>query len=203
MIKTAIFPAVRMLVVLTVLTGIVYPLVITLAAGLFFPAQANGSLLTVNGQVVGSALIGQAMDSDRYFSARPSAMVDANGTPAPYGETNDGSIVASTGSNLGPTSAALQKAMQDRIDAIRQKYSLAADTPIPPDLIFASASGLDPHISPAAAQLQIDRIARVRGLTRDQVVELVNRMTEGPQFGLFGQRRVNVLLLNLALDQVK
>lgn len=192
-----------MLLVMTVVLGIVYPIVITLATGAIFPSQAAGSLQTTNNTVVGSALIGQQFTSDRYFWSRPSAIVDANSTPAPYGITADGSIAASAGSNLGPTSADLQKTVQQRAVDIRIKYGMAADTPIPTDLLFASGSGLDPHISPEAARLQIDRIATARGLSRDKVAALVEQYVEGPQLGILGQPRVNVLMLNLALDQMK
>jgi len=182
-------PALRMLLVLTVLTGILYPITITLAAGVIFPYQANGSLEKQNDQVIGSALIGQSFASDRYFWPRPSAIAY---NPLP-----------SSGTNLGPTSAALKQQMDDRAAAIRAANHLPADAVIPTDLLFASASGLDPHISPDAARLQINRVATARGFTPDQIAKLtslVDDFTESPQLGFLGQPRVNVLLLNIALD---
>jgi potassium-transporting ATPase KdpC subunit len=192
MFKQTFLPAIRVLLVLTVLTGIIYPLTMTLIAGVIFPAQVNGSLITRNGQVIGSALIGQKSDDARYFWPRPSA-IDYN--PLPSG-----------GSNQGPTSAALQSAVKDRAAAVRQANNLAADTVIPTDLLFASGSGLDPHISPDAARLQIDRVAAARGFTatqREQLAALVENSIEGPQLIVLGEPRVNVLLLNLAVDQIQ
>ncbi len=164
MFKQTFLPAIRVLLVLTVLTGIIYPLTMTLIAGVIFPAQANGSLITRNGQIIGSALIGQKFDEARYFWPRPSA-IDYN--PLPSG-----------GSNQGPTSAALQSAVKDRAAAVRQANNLAADAVIPTDLLFASGSGLDPHISPDAARLQIDRVAAARGFTaaqREQLAALIEK----------------------------
>lgn len=189
-----LLPALRMLLVLTVLTGILYPVAITLAAGVIFPYQANGSLEKQNDQVIGSALIGQSFASDRYFWPRPSAV---SYNPLPSGATN-----------LGPTSAALKQQMDDRAATIRAATiraanNLSADAVIPTDLLFASASGLDPHISPDAARLQINRIAAARGFTPDQTAKLtslVDDFTESPQLGFLGQPRVNVLLINIALD---
>jgi potassium-transporting ATPase KdpC subunit len=192
MFKQTFLPALRVLLVLTVLTGIIYPLTMTLIAGVIFPAQANGSLITRNGQVIGSALIGQKFDEARYFWPRPSA-IDYN--PLPSG-----------GSNQGPTSAVLQSAVKDRAAAVRQANNLAADAVIPTDLLFASGSGLDPHISPAAARLQIDRVAAARGFTAaqsEQLTTLVEKSIEGPQLVVLGEPRVNVLLLNLAVDQIQ
>jgi K+-transporting ATPase ATPase C chain len=192
MFKQTFLPAIRVLLVLTVLTGIIYPLTMTLIAGVIFPAQANGSLITRNGQVIGSALIGQKFDGARYFWPRPSA-IDYN--PLPSG-----------GSNQGPTSAALQSAVKDRAAAVRQANNLAADAVIPTDLLFASGSGLDPHISPDAARLQIERVAAARGFTatqREQLAALVEKSIEGPQLVVLGEPRVNVLLLNLSVDQIQ
>jgi potassium-transporting ATPase KdpC subunit len=185
-------PAVVILFLLTLLTGVAYPLAITAAAQSAFPRQANGSLVTRDGHLLGSALIAQSTDDDRYFWPRPSA-IDYN--PLPSG-----------GSNLGPTSAALKTAVDSRAAKIRAANHLAADASIPQDLLFASGSGLDPHISPDAAQLQIDRVAQARQFTdaqRTLLAGLVERSIELPQLGLLGQPRVNVLLLNLALDELK
>ncbi|HXX74962.1 MAG TPA: potassium-transporting ATPase subunit KdpC [Nitrospiraceae bacterium] len=189
--KDQIRPALTLLLILTVLTGLVYPLAVTGMAQLFFPDHANGSLIVQNGKVIGSKLIGQYFDRPEYFWSRPSAT-----SPFPY------NAAASGGSNLGPTNPALIEAVKVRVAALR-----AADPgnelPIPVDLITASGSGLDPHISPAAALYQLKRVARARGLNDDSVLRLVAQHTEGRQFGLLGERRVNVLQLNLALDALK
>ena len=180
--------AVSMLLVMTVITGIAYPLLATGVAQLLFPHQANGSLVERNGKAVGSELIGQYFDDPKYFWGRPSAT-----TPQPYNGT------ASNGSNLGPTNSALRDAVQQRIDALR-KADPGNTAPVPADLVTASGSGLDPEISPAAAQYQIARVARVRHLNGEQVQALVAKFTVGRQLGLLGEPRVNVLRLNLALD---
>ncbi|HMU55384.1 MAG TPA: potassium-transporting ATPase subunit KdpC [Nitrospira sp.] len=181
-------PALTMLLILTVLTGLIYPLAVTGLARLFFPDQAHGSLIVRDGKVIGSRLIGQQFDKPEHFWSRPSAT-----SPVPY------NAAASSGSNLGPTNPALLGAVNARVAALR-----AADpgngSPIPIDLVTASGSGLDPHISPAAALYQVNRVARARGLEEKTVNALVIQHTEGRQFGLLGERRVNVLLLNLALD---
>lgn len=187
-----VLSAARMLGVLTLLTGGLYPLALTGLARLAFPHLAGGSLIAVNGQPVGSTLIGQANTNPRYFWPRPSA-VDYN--PLPSG-----------GSNLGPTSASLQAQVAERAAQLRAQYHLSATAALPPDLLFASGSGLDPHISPEAARLQIDRVALARQFTfaqRQQLAALVDQAVEPPQFGLLGQPRVNVLSLNLALDGLK
>lgn len=183
--------AVGMLAVLTLLTGVVYPLVVTVFAKVAFADQANGSLLVREGKVAGSRLVGQPFEDPKYFWGRLSAT-----TPAGY---NAGSSAAT---NYGPTNEALTKAAKARVDALR-----AADpestAPVPVDLVTASASGLDPHITPAAALYQVKRIARARGLGEERVRELALAHTEARTFGLLGEPRVNVLALNLALDDVK
>ena len=190
MMKHQLRPALMMLLVLTVLTGVMYPLAVTGLAQLLFPTQANGSLMTRDGKVIGSELIGQYFDEPQYFWGRPSATA-----PYPY------NAAASSGSNLGPTNPVLIEAVKTRVAALR-----AADpgneAPVPVDLVTTSGSGLDPHISPAAALYQAHRVARVRGVQESQVKDLVALHTEGRQFGLLGEPRVNVLKLNLALDTV-
>jgi K+-transporting ATPase ATPase C chain len=180
---------------LTLITGVFYPLFVTGVAQVLFPHQANGSILLRDGRAVGSELIGQSFDDPRYFWGRLSA------TGAfPYHAFNAETLTASSGSNYGPLNPALMEAAQARIEALR-----AADpenaAPIPVDLVTASGSGLDPHISPAAALYQVPRVARARGLGESTVRALVNEHTEGRQFGFLGEPRVNVLLLNLALDE--
>ncbi|MFI5374450.1 MAG: potassium-transporting ATPase subunit KdpC [Candidatus Rokuibacteriota bacterium] len=181
-------PALVSLIFFTLITGVAYPLVVTGIAQVIFPFKANGSLIVKDGKVVGSALIGQPFDEPKYFWGRPSAT-------SPFGY-NAGS---SSGSNLSPTNPDLIKAVQGRVEALR-----AADpgntAPVPVDLVTASGSGLDPHISPAAALYQVSRVARERKLAPDAVRALVERNTEGRFWGLLGEPRVNVLALNLALD---
>ena len=186
--RTHLRPALVLLAILTVLTGVAYPLVVTGIAQLVFPRQANGSLIVTNGRVLGSTLIGQPFDDPKYFWGRPSATL-----PVPYNAT------ASSGSNLGPTNPDLIRAVQGRVDAVRAADPGNTD-PVPVDLVTASGSGLDPHISPAAAAYQIRRVARVRHLSEESVRVLVARHTEGRQLGFLGEPRVNVLALNLALD---
>jgi len=182
-------PAVSLFVLLSVLTGVLYPLAVTGIAQLLFPDQANGSLVEQGGRSVGSRLIGQSSTDPKYFWGRPSATA---------GQPYNG--LASGGSNLGPLNPALVQAARERIAALK-----AADPhnrrPIPGDLVQASASGLDPHISPAAAAYQVGRVARTRGITVEKVANLVAQHTQGRQFGLFGEPRVDVLGLNLALDE--
>jgi K+-transporting ATPase ATPase C chain len=178
-----------MLLFLTVLTGLVYPLAVTGLAQLLFPDRANGSLIVRDGNVIGSKLIGQYFDKPEYFWGRPSVTA-----PFPY------NAAASSGSNLGPTNPALIEAVRARVAALR---AVDPDNglPIPVDLVTASASGLDPHISPAAALYQLKRVSRARGIDEGTVRDLVARHTQGRQFGVLGEPRVNVLQLNLALDE--
>lgn len=181
-------PAFLMLLILTVITGVIYPLVVTGIAQVVFPHQANGSLIVINGKAYGSELIGQQFDAPKYFWGRPSA--------AGY------NAAASSGSNDGPMNPDLIKAVQTRVDALK-----AADPentlPIPVDLVTASGSGLDPHISVAAALYQVHRVAAARGLEEAQVKSLVDHYTKGRQFGFLGEPTVNVLELNLTLDGLK
>jgi K+-transporting ATPase ATPase C chain len=190
--------AVVSLLLLTALTGIAYPLVVTGIARVAFPAQAAGSLIVRNGKVVGSRLLGQPFDDPKYFWGRLSAT-----SPVPYTAFNADKGTGSTGSNLGPSNPALLDAVKGRIQALRdaeKAAGVAPADPIPVDLVTASGSGLDPHISPAAAAVQLARVAKVRGLPQDRVAALVAAHTEGRQLGLLGEPRVNVLELNLALD---
>ena len=186
--KTLLRPALSLFVLLTVVTGIAYPLVVTGIAKVAFPEAANGSLIMKDGKAVGSRLIGQNFTDPGYFWGRPSATA-----PTPYNGT------ASGGSNLGPLNPALSEAVQARIDALKTADPENTQA-IPADLVTASASGLDPHISPAAADYQIERVARARQLDPAQVKSLVASYTEDRQWGIFGAPRVNVLALNLALD---
>jgi potassium-transporting ATPase KdpC subunit len=188
---TQIRPAIVMFVLLAILTGLLYPFAITGLAQVLFPWQANGSLLYRDGQPIGSARLGQAFDDPKYFWSRLSAT-----GPFPY------NAAASSGSNYGPLSPALTDAVEARIAALK-----ASDPdnqqPIPVDLVTSSGSGLDPHISPAAALYQVPRVARTRGLSEAAVRDLVGQHIEDRQFGILGEPRVNVLLLNLALDMLK
>lgn len=192
----ALRPALVLLALFTALTGLAYPLAVTGIAQLAFPTAANGSPVIVGDRVVGSALIGQSFTAEHYFHGRPSATTGADpADPAksvedPYNAAN------STGSNLGPSSAVLAEAVKARVAAL-------GGGPVPADLVTASASGLDPDISPAAAALQVARVAKARGLPEDEVRALVNRSILGRSFGVLGEPRVNVLALNLALDDLK
>ena len=190
-------PAIVLLVALTLITGLAYPLAMTGIAGVLFPSEAQGSLIEKDGKVVGSALIGQEFKDDKYFHGRPSATVapdpaDSTKTvPAPYNAANSG------GSNLGPTSKALNDRIKEDVDKLKAENP---SEPVPVDLVTTSASGLDPHISPEAALLQVPRVAKARKMPEDAVRKLVTERVEGRLAGLLGEPRVNVLALNLALD---
>jgi K+-transporting ATPase ATPase C chain len=183
------------LVALTLVTGFAYPLLVTGIAQAAFSRQANGSLIVKDGKLVGSRLIGQSFDDPKYFWGRLSATSDSNGKALPY---NGGS---SAGSNLGPTNPALTDEVKGRIDALKAADP-ANEAPIPVDLVTSSGSGLDPDISPAAAQYQVHRVAKARGLDDSRVQALVLARTEDRQLGILGEPRVNVLELNLALDSI-
>ncbi len=181
-----IYPAFAITVVLTVLLGIIYPLAVTGLARLIFPRQAAGSLIEKDGKVIGSSLIGQPFSGPSYFHSRPSAA----------GSGYDGT--ASGGTNLGPTSQKLMDSVKAAAESLREENP---GSPVPIDMVTASASGLDPHITPAAAEFQVPRIARERRLSEDEVRRIVREHAEGRQFGILGEPRVNVLELNLALDE--
>jgi potassium-transporting ATPase KdpC subunit len=190
-------PAILVLVVLTLITGLAYPLAMTGIAGVIFPKQAQGSLIEKDGKVIGSALIGQEWKEDKYFHGRPSATLapdpaDSTKTvPAPYNAANSG------GSNLGPTSKALADRLKEDVEKLKAENPNA---PVPVDLVTTSGSGLDPDISPEAALFEVPRVAKARSLPEDRVRQLVAENTKGRLAGLLGEPRVNVLALNLALD---
>jgi potassium-transporting ATPase KdpC subunit len=192
-------PAIVVLVALTLITGLFYPLAVTGMAQIIFPRQADGSLVVRDGRVIGSALIGQDFTSDKYFHGRPSATTapdpkdPAKTVPAPYNAANSG------GSNLGPSNKALIDRVQADLDKLKKESPAA---PVPVDLVTSSASGLDPDISPEAAYFQVARVAKARNLTENQIRRLVNDRIEDRFLGLLGEPRVNVLLLNLALDRL-
>jgi K+-transporting ATPase ATPase C chain len=190
-------PAILVLVLLTAITGLAYPLAITGIAGVIFPRQAQGSLIEKDGKVIGSALIGQEFKEDKYFHGRPSATLapDPNDSTktvsAPYNAANSG------GSNLGPTSKALADRLKDDVEKLKVENPNA---PVPVDLVTTSGSGLDPDISPEAALFQVPRVAKARSMSEDAVRQLVTQNTQGRFAGVLGEPRVNVLALNLALD---
>lgn len=183
-------PAISIFIVFTIVTGILYPGLVMVIAQTLFPHQANGSLIRQDQQMIGSSLIGQPFANPKYFWGRVSAT-----SPSPY------NAASSSGSNLGPTNPALTAAVQDRVNTLKQ-YDTSKEL-VPVDLVTASASGIDPHISPAAAEYQVARIAKSRNLSEAKLRELVAQCTQGRQFGLLGEPRVNVLELNIALDKDK
>lgn len=181
--------SIKQMIFWTILTGVLYPLVITGIAQVAFSRQANGSLIEQGGRIVGSELLAQQFTGEKYFWPRPSAGSYAT--------------VPSGASNYGPTSKKLQDTVNGYADALRKAHKLPPDAPVPADLVFTSSSGLDPHISPEAARFQIVRVAAARGLSEDQIKNLVGKFVEPPQWGFLGQARVNVLKLNLALDNIR
>jgi len=191
MLRTQLRISVITLVLMMLLTGLAYPIAITGIAQLVFNHQANGSLIEQDGELLGSELIGQPFDDPKYFWGRPSATL-----PFPY------NAAASSGSNLGPTNPILESTVKARVAALRA-VDPGNNTPIPVDLVTASASGLDPHISISAANYQISRVAWERGLSETQVIQLVQQYTHNRQLGFLGEPRVNILELNLALDRIK
>ena len=191
-------PAVVLTIILTIVTGFIYPGIVTGLSQLIFPNQANGSLLTVNGKVVGSELIGQYWTQPQYFHGRPSATLNpSTGTPEPYAADN------SSASNAGPTNASYIQTVQQRVAVLKKENPNAPTGAVPDDLVTASASGLDPDISIAGALYQAPRIAQARGLSLAQVQQLINDHETGRFLGIFGEAYVNVLDLNLALDALK
>ena len=188
-----VLQSIRQTILWTLICGIVYPVAMTLLAQLAFPRQANGSLVLRDGKIIGSALLAQQFTGSNYFWPRPSACA--------YG-TGAAGLVASGASNLGPASGQLQTNVNNNTAAFLSGNNLPANTPVPADMVFASGSGLDPHISPEAARLQIARVAAARGLGPDKITALVDKFTEGSQWGFLGEPRVNVLLLNIALDEM-
>jgi K+-transporting ATPase ATPase C chain len=187
-------PAILSLLLFTLITGVIYPLVVTGIAQVVFPSQANGSLILKDGKAVGSELIGQSFDDPKYFWGR----LSATGT-FPYNAFNAENLTASSGSNYGPSNPALMEAVKARVEAL-ETADPDNTAPIPVDLVTASGSGLDPHISVAAALYQVPRVTRTRGLSEEAVRALVKQYTDARQFGILGEPRVNVLELNLALD---
>ena len=195
--KSNIRPVLTVFTMLTLITGVLYPLVVTGIAQVVFPFQANGSLIIDNGSLLGSKLIGQNFADPRYFWGRPSRTAGS-----PYNAFDPVALTGSSGSNLGPLSKLLVDAVQARTQALRNADP-SNTLPIPVDLVTASASGLDPHISIAAAYYQVDRVARARGINKEEIFALVDQYSEARQFGFLGEPRVNVLSLNLALDEIQ
>lgn len=190
--KTQILTSLKMLLVMTILTGVLYPILMTVIAQLVFPNKSNGSMIKKNDEVVGSELIAQKFQSDKYFWCRPSAI--------------DYNPLHSGASNLGPTSKALKDSVEDRRKHFIEKNFLSPNTIVPTEMLFASGSGIDPHISPEAAFLQVNRIAQARGFDEQKkalLKTLVQSHIEAPQFGFLGEPRVNVLMLNLELDELR
>jgi len=190
-------PAITVFVLLAAITGLAYPLAITGIAGAVFPAQAEGSLVSRNGVVFGSSLIGQEFKGDNYFHGRPSATMGPDPQDATKTVSQPYNAVNSMGSNLGPTSKALSDRLKEDVEKLRVENP---SIPVPVDLVTTSGSGLDPNISPEGALFQVPRVAKARGLSEDRVRALVNEKTEGRLLGFLGEPRVNVLALNLALD---
>lgn len=190
--KTQSWKAIKLLIILTVLTGIIYPVFITALSWMFFNHQANGSLIISDGTIIGSELIGQKFDSVVFFWARPSA-IDYN--PLPSG-----------GSNLGPTSDKLKKLVEERKASFIQGNLLGSNESVPSEMVFASASGLDPHITPRAALMQVNRICKARNFStseKERLLGIIEKQTEKPQFLIFGEERINILLLNLELEKLQ
>jgi K+-transporting ATPase ATPase C chain len=190
--KAYIWTALKALSILTLLTGIIYPLIITGISSIFFSHQAKGSLILSDNKVIGSELICQKFDSGAFFWPRPSA-IDYN--PLPSG-----------GSNLAPTSSALKNLVEERKNRFIQENLLETDAPVPAEMVYASASGLDPHISPDAARLQVERVCKARHFStseKEKLLHVISQLTEKPQFLIFGEERVNILLLNLELEKMQ
>lgn len=190
-LRRRLWPAIALLLAMTIVTGFAYPLLVTAVAQVAFPSQANGSMIVVDGQTVGSSLIGQAFSGDEYFWGRPSAAGVTDENPAGYDASS------SAGSNLGPADQRLIDRIAAEVDRLR---AANGDAPIPVELVTTSASGLDPHISPVAAEYQVARVAAARGLSVEAVREIVARHTQQPLLGFLGKAQVNVLELNLDLD---
>jgi len=195
--KNQIRPLLTIFVLLTILTGGIYPLLVTGLSHIFFPSQANGSLIQQGGIVVGSELIGQNFTAQEYFWGRPSAT-----SGYPYNAFDGKMLTGSAGSNLGPLSQSWVDAVHERV-ALLHKVDASNNRPIPVDLVTASGSGLDPNISVAAAYFQVPRVSRARGLSEEAVAALVDQFIENRQFGILGEARINVLMLNLALNGIK
>jgi K+-transporting ATPase ATPase C chain len=195
--RSQLRPLLITFLILTVITGVIYPLIVTGLSQAFFSSQANGSTIEKNGKLVGSKLIGQNFIGDKYFWGRPSATSNS-----PYNPFNADSLTGSSGSNLGPLSETLINRVQERVDFLKNEDFMTSSA-IPVDLVTSSGSGLDPHISIAAAYFQIPRVARARGMSEAEIKKVVDQLTENRQLGIFGEPRINVLMLNLALDDIQ